>query len=106
MAKFLIKAAYTAEGIKGLLKEGGSKRKSTVEKLVKSLGGKVEVFYYAFGEYDAYVIVDLPDLATATALSLTINSTGLVTVSTTQLITPADIDAAAGTSINYRAPGQ
>src|SRR5689334_1853797 len=79
MSKFLIKAAYTAEGIKGLLKEGGSKRKSTVEKLVKSLGGKVEVFYYAFGEYDAYVILDLPDLATATALSLTINATGLVT---------------------------
>jgi uncharacterized protein with GYD domain len=106
MAKFLIKAAYNAEGTKGLLKEGGSKRKSTVEKLVEGLGGKVESFYYALGEYDAYVLVDLPDVATASALALTVNATGLVTISTTQLITPADIDAAASISINYRGPGQ
>jgi uncharacterized protein with GYD domain len=106
MAKFLIKAAYTAEGIKGLLKEGGSKRKSTVEKLVESLGGKVEVFYYSFGEHDAYVISDLPDVTTASALSLAINATGLVNVSTTLLIDPADIDAAASIKVGYRAPGQ
>ena len=61
MAKFLVKASYTAEGARGLIKEGGTGRRNAVQKLVEGLGGKVEAFYYAYGEDDVYVITDLPD---------------------------------------------
>jgi len=105
MSKYLIKASYHADGLKGLLKEGGTQRKKTVEKLLKELGGKVEAFYYAFGDHDAYLICDLPDNVTAVALCLKINSTGMVSITTTVLLTPEDIDKASKKSVNYRAPG-
>jgi uncharacterized protein with GYD domain len=106
MPKYLIQANYVGEGIKGLLKEGGSSRRATIEKLLGSVGGRVEAFYYAFGDTDAFVTVDLPDNVTAAALSLTINATGAVTVKVTALLTPEEIDAAAKKTLAYRPPGQ
>jgi uncharacterized protein with GYD domain len=106
MPKYLAQCNYVGEGIKGLLKEGGSSRRAIVEKLVKSLGGTVEAFYYAFGETDLYVIADVPDNVSMTAIALTVNATGTVTVKTTVLITPEEVDEAAKKSPSYRPPGQ
>jgi uncharacterized protein with GYD domain len=106
MPKYLIQANYVGEGIKGLLKEGGSSRRATIGKLLGSVGGRVEAFYYAFGDTDVFVIVDLPDNVTAAALSLTINATAAVTVKVTALLTPEEIDAAAKKTLAYRPPGQ
>jgi uncharacterized protein with GYD domain len=105
MPKYLFQANYVGEGIKGLLKEGGSSRRDAVEKMGKSLGGTLEAFYYAFGDTDLYVIVDLPDNAAAAALALTVNTAGAVTCKTTVLMTPAEVDAASKRSPSYRAPG-
>lgn len=106
MTKYLIKASYNAEGVKGLLKSGGTSRKRAIEKMVKDLGGKLEVFYYAFGDYDVYAICSLPDTATAAAVVLTINASGLVSVSTTVLVEPEEIDKAKDISVTYRTPGK
>jgi uncharacterized protein with GYD domain len=106
MPKYLFQGNYIGEGVKGLLKEGGSSRRAAVEKAAQSLGGKLEAFYYAFGDTDAYVIVDLPDNATASALALTVNSSGATVVKTTVLMTPEEVDAAVKKSPSYRAPGQ
>jgi len=106
MPKYLIQANYVGEGIKGLLKEGGSSRRAAVEKLVKSLGGTVEAYYYALGDTDLYVIVDVPDHASVTALVLTVTSTGTVTIKTTVLLTPEEMDEAAKKHPSYRPPGQ
>ena len=105
MAKFLIKASYTADGTKGLLKEGGSGRRTAVQKLVQGMGGSVEAFYYAYGEHDVYIICDLPDAASAISISLTVNASGAVKASTVPLISPEEIDAATKKSPGYRAPG-
>jgi uncharacterized protein with GYD domain len=106
MGKYLIQASYTAEGTKGLIKDGGTSRKEMVEKMIGGLGGKMEAFYFSFGNHDVYVICDLPDSATVSAVSLTINSSGVVTTSTTVLITPEEIDSAAKKTVNYRPPGK
>jgi uncharacterized protein with GYD domain len=74
MAKYLIIAAYTAEGAKGLLKDSGTKRRQAAEQAIKSAGGTMEAFYFAFGDDDAYVIVDAPDHASIAAASLAINA--------------------------------
>ena len=50
MPKYLVEATYTAEGAKGLIKAGGSARQAAVEKMVESLGGRVEAFFFTFGE--------------------------------------------------------
>ena len=94
MPKFLIKASYNPDGVRGLLKEGGSKRRAVVQKLIEGMGGKLEAFYYAYGPDDAVIIADLPDAASGVALSLTVNATGAVRLSTTPLISPEEIDAA------------
>jgi uncharacterized protein with GYD domain len=104
MAKFLWKASYSSDGLKGLLKEGGTGRRAAVEQLIKTLGGKVEAFYYALGDDDVIVIVDLPDNTTAAAISLAINSTGAVQVKTVPLLTTEEIDEAAKKSVDYRPP--
>jgi uncharacterized protein with GYD domain len=106
MKKYLIKASYNANGVKGLIEDGGSKRKSEVQKMMAGLGGKLESFYFAFGEHDAYITVELPDDVSAAAAGLRVNSTGLVTMSTTVLLSPEDIDAATKKTVSYRAPGQ
>ena len=105
MPKYLIQASYTQEGLKGLLKEGGTSRKSTVEQLARGLGGSIEAFYYAFGDNDVYVIADMPDDATASAISLTIGATGSVSLKTTVLITPETVDDAVKKTVGYRPPG-
>ena len=105
MAKFMVKATYNVEGIRGLVKEGGTARRAAVEKLVSSMGGKVEAFYFAYGDVDAYVIIDLPDVTAGLALSLAVNASGAVRSSVTPLITPEEIDAASKKTVAYRAPG-
>ena len=106
MAKYLIQANYVGEGMKGLLKEGGVSRRAAAEQVVKSVGGSVEAFYYAFGDTDVYVIADLPDNVSAAALGMTISATGRVSMKTTVLLTAEDMDLASKKSPTYRAPGQ
>jgi uncharacterized protein with GYD domain len=105
MPKFLIKASYSADGARGLMKEGGTGRRAVVEKLVQGLGGKVEAFYFAYGEADAYIITDVPDATAGLAISLAVNASGAVRLQTIPLITPEEIDAASKKVVAYRAPG-
>jgi uncharacterized protein with GYD domain len=105
MPKYMIKVSYTAEGTRGLLKDGGTARRTAIQKLTESIGGKIEAFYFAYGEDDAYVITDVPDVASGLALSLAVNASGAVRLSTIPLITPEEIDAACKKPLPYRAPG-
>jgi uncharacterized protein with GYD domain len=106
MSKYLIRASYTAEGVQGLLKDGGSKRVKAVKAALEPLGAKVESFYYAIGEDDVYVTIDAPDLETVTAVSLATNASGAVKVSTTVLMTPEQVDAAVKKSVPFIPPGK
>jgi uncharacterized protein with GYD domain len=105
MPKFLITANYVGEGIKGLAKQGGSARRAAAAKAIESLGGRLEAFYYAFGEADAYLIVDLPDNISVAALAITINSSGAVSSRTTVLLTPEEVDVAVKKTPSYQPPG-
>jgi uncharacterized protein with GYD domain len=105
MPRYLITANYTREGIEGVKSKGGSSRRDAVAKSVEGLGGKLESFYFGFGEHDAYVTVDLPDNQAAAAVALTVNAAGGVTASTTVLLTPEEVDEAAQRSVDYTPPG-
>jgi uncharacterized protein with GYD domain len=106
MPKYLVQASYVGVGLKGLLKEGGSSRRAVVEKLFGSVGGRVEAFYYAFGDTDLFIIADVPDNVTAAALSLIVNAAGSVTAKITVLLTAEEIDAAAKKTASYHPPGR
>lgn len=105
MPKFLVNASYSSEGTRGLLKEGGTSRQIMVKDMISRTGGKLEFFYYCFGESDVVAVVEVPDYATAAALSMGIKATGAVNIYLTPLISPEEIDEASKKSFAYRAPG-
>jgi uncharacterized protein with GYD domain len=105
MPTYLWSASYTAAGTKGLLKEGGTKRRDTVQQLVTKAGGKLQAFYFAVGKADVFGIADFPDSASAIAFSLAVNASGAVNLYSTMLVTPEEMDAATKKTVEYRAPG-
>lgn len=105
MPAYLWRASYNAAGTKGLMKEGGAKRRDAVQQMVAKSGGKLVAFYFAIGKADVYAIAEFPDAATAVAFSMAINASGTVTVESTVLLTPEEMDAATKKTIEYRAPG-
>jgi uncharacterized protein with GYD domain len=106
MAKFLIQVAYTAEGLKVLMKDKAAGRTAAVKKAVASVGGKLDALYWALGEDDAVTIVDLPDVQSAAALGMAICASGLARTRTTRLLTAGEVDVALGKVVKYRAPGK
>ena len=105
MAKYLVTASYSAEGLKGLYKDKASGRREAVRQALESVGGKLECAYYALGEFDVVIIADLPDNVTASALSLAASATGLVRTRTTALLTVEETDKALATSVKFRGAG-
>ena len=106
MPKYLIQASYTAEGLKGLMKDKASGRKAAVEKALGSVKAKLESFYYSFGDYDAVLVVDAPDNISAAAIAFAVCSTGVVRTKTTPLLTIEETDKALQKSVGYKGPGQ
>ena len=106
MPKYLLQVSYTAEGAKGVLKDGGSKRRAAAKAVVESVGGKLESMYFAFGKTDVFVIVDAPDAASIASAALTLGASGSVTCTTTALLTAEEIDQAVKKSASYTPPGR
>jgi uncharacterized protein with GYD domain len=105
MPKYLVEASYTREGVAGVLAKGGSARRDAIAEMAAGLGGRLESFYFGFGDRDAFVIVDVPDDEAAAAVAMTVNAAGGATARTTVLLTPEQIDEAAKRSVDYRPPG-
>lgn len=105
MPKYMIQASYTAEGVRGLMKDGGSKRRAAAEAAVKGVGGKLEAFYFAFGETDVFAIAEVPDNASAAAVSLAVTGSGAVNARTIVLMTSEEMDQATKKTLDYRPPG-
>ncbi len=105
MAKYLLEVSYTLDGIKGLKSEGGSARVAAATEAIEGLGGKIDAFYFAFGDRDVFVIADYPDNVSVAAAAIAVSAGGGATVKTTVLLTPSEIDAAAAKKTSYRPPG-
>ena len=105
MAKYLIQASYTPEGLKGLAKDKASGRKQAVSDALESVGGTLIDIYYAMGEWDVYVIAECPDNLAAISISAKVCSSGLVRTSTVPLFTVEEADQMFSKAVAYRAPG-
>ncbi len=106
MPKYLLQVSYTAEGARGLQKDGGTKRRQAAQAAIESVGGKLESFYFAFGDVDVFVVADLPDPVAAAAASVALSASGAVRSRTTVLITPEEMDQATKRSVSYSPPGR
>lgn len=105
MAKYLVTASYTPEGLQGVLDKGGSARRDLVSKAVADLGGQVESFHFGFGAADAYIVIDAPDNVAVASLAMRVGASGMANVKTIVLLTPEEIDRAAATMVDYQPPG-
>ena len=107
MGKYMLRANYTQAGLAGLMKEGGSGRRTALAQAVESVGGKLESFYYVFGDRDLLMVADFPDDAAAAAVSLKVGAAGALEVDITVLVEPETIDEAVkkSESVPYRLPG-
>jgi len=105
MPKYLLEVNYTLDGIRGVVEKGGSARKAAASAAAKSVGGKVDSFYFAFGGTDVYCVADLPDNEAAAALALTVSAGGGASVRTVVLLTPDEVDAATSKNVKYKPPG-
>jgi uncharacterized protein with GYD domain len=106
MAKYMFRATYAAEGIRGLEKDKAAGRKAAVGQAIEALGGKMETFYFSFGEQDWVAIADLPDVASAMAFSHAVSSSGLLHAVATHLVTVEEMDSALQKKSGFKAPGE
>jgi len=106
MPKCMLNVTYNAEGMKGLIKEGGTGRRATVADMIGALGGRLESFHYSAGGTTVYAVADVPDTTTVAAVTMAIRASGMMDIETTMLLTPEEIDQAAKKSVNYRSPGK
>ena len=90
MAHYLVQAAYTSDAW-SVLVDNPQDRSEPVRRMTEEAGGSLEAFYLAFGDFDVVAIVELPDDATAAAVSIATSAAGSIrAIKTTPLITMED----------------
>src|SRR5689334_7948584 len=92
MPKFLIEASYSAEGMKGLQRDKAAGRTAAIRNALKTVDGQLECVYWCLGDRDVLLIAELPDAASACALSTTVSASGLVRTKTTALLSAEEVD--------------
>jgi uncharacterized protein with GYD domain len=107
MAYFLLQGAYTSEAWKTFV-QNPQNRTEAIRPAVEKLGGKIESFYFMFGEYDVMVILQMPDNVSAAAFTLAVAAGGAFKAQkTTPLMTAEEGLEALKKSkdTGYRPPG-
>ena len=90
MASYLIQVTYNSDAWAALLKHPQD-RTEAVAKTAEKLGGKIESFWMAFGEYDVVGVIDMPDAIAAAAFGMAIAAGGACKhVKTTPLLSIAE----------------
>jgi uncharacterized protein with GYD domain len=106
MPKYMIQAQFNETSLKGTIEEGGTARHEAVRAAVESMGGSLDAYYYAFGEYDVVGIAEMPSNAAAAGFALAVAAAGGTgATKTTVLLTPAEVDEAVKSHPDYRPPG-
>jgi uncharacterized protein with GYD domain len=104
MAKYLFEVSYSVEGAEGLLAHGGTARLEAITTAIEALGGTVDSFDFSLGHEDAYLIASLPDVQAVAAMSITVAAAGGARVRSHELLSPAQVDEALKTRVEYTPP--
>ncbi len=108
MPLYLVQFAYSSETWARLLKNPEDRTTAT-ESMVRQSGGRLVGLYYHAGEYDGFVLADLPDDAAANALAMATASSGAMRLlKTTRLYSPSEVVETLGKAarLQYRPPGK
>ena len=105
MPHYLFRASYSTQGIQGVMREGPTARIKAVDQLATSVKGRLIGAWWAFGDDDFVMIMELPDNTAAMAVSAHVSSSGVAKITTTVLLTADEAQAAMNSSVTYRLPG-
>lgn len=106
MPKYMWIGRYTAEGTKGVLAEGGTVRKTAIDKLMASVGGTVDAVYFPVTNNGIVIIFNAPDSLAAASIGVTVAAAGSATGDIMEILTPSEMDQAVKKSPVYRPPGK
>ena len=109
MAKYAVMGGYTAEAWSKMIDNPGD-RVAAVQKVAQAAGGKLEQFFWSFGDDDYLAIIDAPDDISAAAVSIAVGSSGsLRNLRTIRLITAEEgqqvLEKAKAAKAAYSPPG-
>ncbi len=107
MAIYMVQASYTSTTWSKLVQRPEN-RMEALRPVVEQLGGKLLAWYYAWGDYDVMVLLDVPGNVNAAAASMAIAAGGAVKeIKTTPLMSPEEgFDAMLlAQGAGYRPPG-
>jgi len=107
MALFLTRFSYTAETWARLV-QNPEDRRDAARTYIEAVGGTLHGFWYAFGEYDAYSLLEAPDSVSMAAVAIAISGGGALTKhETTALLTVEETmdEMRRASEIRYRPPG-
>lgn len=107
MPLYLSRFSYTPETWARLIDKPEDRREAA-RTYIESVGGKLHGFWYAFGSYDGYNLLEAPDNISMAAVALAITGGGaLSSFETTVLLTVEETLEALrkAETIKYRAPG-
>ena len=108
MAFYLVRFSYTPETWSKLM-QNPEDRRDAQRAYIEQVGGALHGFWYGFGKYDGYAILEAPDNVSMAGVVLAITAGGaLASVETTVLMTVEEtVEALAkGKGIAYRRPGE
>jgi uncharacterized protein with GYD domain len=104
--RYLVRAVLTAEGLKNLQKQPPTALKAGVAKFVESVGGKLEFWFFDYGESTAYSVIDYPDEIAAATAQLSTNTAGFARVTIRPLLSAEEMDKAVAKVPPVRVPQQ
>jgi uncharacterized protein with GYD domain len=104
--RYLVRADLTPEGIKNLQKQPPTALKAGVAKFVESVGGKLEFWFFDYGESTAYSVIEYPDEVAAATAQLSTNAAGFARVRIRPLLSAEDMDKAVAKMPPVRVPQQ
>jgi uncharacterized protein with GYD domain len=104
MPFYMLQLAYAPESFKAMI-ANPSDRRAAADKVAEAVGATVHQFFFAFGKYDAVVIIEAPDdVAAAGAAMGVAASGGFSGGETTKLLTTDEAKAAMMAAAGYRPP--
>jgi uncharacterized protein with GYD domain len=87
---YLLQAAYSQEGLRAMV-QNPQDRTSALRAPIETLGGKIHHLFMSFGDYDAVLLIEMPNNVAAAAIAIAVAAGGAVKhIKTTPLMTVAE----------------
>lgn len=108
MSLYLTRFSYTPETWNAMI-ERPEDRRDMAREIIESVGGTLQGFWYAFGQYDGYTLWEAPDNVKMASVAVALSSRGAIKSQETIVLLTVEetLEALRGAAqVPYRRPGE